>query len=439
MHSLFNSNICEIDKIISNESRLLERLIVAAREGHLCIIGGEEDCEVEVLKGEEEWFKKKVGRWGNRYYLQKNWILENRVVKEFKRLLQTEVDAIDIGNLKGVNVKQHMAVKKGLCEGVLCLTGGPGTGKSYTIGKIIERFQGSVCVCAPTGKAAALLQERLNMKVGTLHRILGVKEGKDLFYGEETLHYDMVIVDECSMIDVGMWSRLLRGVETGTRLILVGDQDQLPPVEAGRVFEELCAYMQTRGRGYVYLDECMRSDRYKILEMAERVKMGELIEYEGLRGGIEKLWKEGYQLLSCLRKGRYGVEEMNRLCEGGNEQPIIITRSNYRMGISNGELGMVQGEKVMIGGRCFRRALIPEYEKSYCLSVHKSQGSEFDKVAFFVPKGSEVFGRAILYTGITRAREEIIVFSEEGVIEACMTSPSDKMSGITVKLQEGVG
>jgi len=281
----------------------------------------------------------------------------------------------------------------------------------------------------------ALLREKLDVEVGTLHKVLGVKSGKDILFGDGMLDYEMVIVDECSMIDVGMWARLFRSVKRGTRLILVGDYDQLPPVEAGTVFGELCRYMKGRGRGYVHLEECMRSDRKEVLEMAEKVRRGESIEYGELKEGVEKLWEKGYQLLSCLRRGRYGVEAMNSLLAGGDEQPIIVSRTSNRMGISNGEMGVLKGDEIVIGERVFKESLVPEYEWGYCLSVHKSQGSEFKKVALLVPKGSEVFGREILYTGITRAKDEVVVLSEEGVIEQCLKRSSEKMSGIMERLK----
>ncbi len=427
--------VSEIDEMIGGGSQLFSCLVTAARAGHLCIEGGEVDCEVEVLKGREEWFAKKVGKWGNRFYLQRNWVLENRVVREFKRLLKEEVKRIDTGEFEGLNEKQREGVERGLSEGVLCLTGGPGTGKTFTLEKIVKRFPGSVCVCAPTGKAVALLREKLGGDVGTLHQMLGVRSGKDVLFGEGVLDYDMVIVDECSMIDVGMGARLLGGIRSGTRLILVGDHEQLPPVEAGTVFGELCSFMKERGKGYVHLEMCMRSDRREVVELAEKVRKGEVIPYGELKDGVEKLWDEGYQLLSCLRRGRYGVESMNRLLVREGEKPVIMTRTNRSLGISNGEMGVLRGEEIVMGERRFKEALVPDYEWGYCLSVHKSQGSEFNKVALLVPKGSEVFGREILYTGITRAKEEVLVLSEEGVIEECVTISSEKMSGIREKLR----
>ena len=160
-----------------------------------------------------------------------------------------------------------------------------------------------------------------------------------------------------------------------------------------------------------------------------------MIEYGELNEDAAGLWKKGYQLLSCLKRGRYGSDVMNGLLAGGDEQPIVITRTNHRMGISNGERGVLQGSEIVIGGKRYREALVPDYEWSYCLSVHKSQGSEFGKVALLVPKGSEVFGREILYTGITRAKDEVVVLSEKGVIEECLESTSEKLSGIGEKLR----
>ncbi|MCB1076176.1 MAG: AAA family ATPase, partial [Simkania sp.] len=166
-----------------------------------------------------------------------------------------------------------------LGESVVCLTGGPGTGKSYVIGKVVEKWGRDVCVCAPTGKAVGLLKEKLDVEVGTLHHLLGIRNGQEMLFGGKELDYGMVIVDECSMIDVGMWGALLRNIKSGTRVILVGDDDQLPPVEAGTVFGELCRFLKEKGKGYVHLDECMRSDRAEILEKAAAVRMGEKIEY----------------------------------------------------------------------------------------------------------------------------------------------------------------
>ncbi|MCB1106977.1 MAG: AAA family ATPase [Chlamydiia bacterium] len=419
-------------------------LMAAAREGHLCV--KREGNDGVKLRGDEERFEGLVGRWREYVYLQKNWVLEGTVVREFKRLLGGSVKRIDMGEVGSLNEKQREGVQSCLSEGVVCLTGGPGTGKTYVISEVVKRWGRDVSVCAPTGKAVSLLREKLDVEVGTLHGMLGIRDGKEVLFGGSELEYGMVIVDECSMIDVGMWGALLRNVKKGTRLILVGDHDQLPPVEAGTVFGELCRYMKGRGQGYVHLDECMRSDRKEILEKAALVRSGKGIEHGALVRDI-KGWKDGgYQILSCLRRGPFGVETINDLMWEEGEIPIMITRSDRRLDLKNGEMGILikkgkgraigKEDLARFGEREFSGALLPEYEPAYCISVHKSQGSEFKKVVLLVPKGSEVFGREILYTGITRAKEEVVVLAEEGVIEECVKRGNERMSGIGRRLCE---
>ncbi len=434
----------EIDKLVEQRCGAIGgELMAAARQGHLCL---RKETVVEgcvVLEGNEERFEGMVGRWGDLYYLQRNWVLEGEVVRGFLGLMG-DVKQIDLEDVGKLNEGQVRVVQMGLSESVLCLTGGPGTGKSYVIGEIVRRFGGKVCVCAPTGKAVALLREKLECEVGTLHGVLGIRGGKDVLFGGKELDAGMVIVDECSMIDVGLWAALLRCVRKGTRLILVGDHDQLPPVEAGTVFGELCGYMKERGRGYVHLDESMRSDRKDILEMAEAVKLGKMIRYGKLERKVEEWKKGGYRILSCLRRGPFGVEAINELMWEEGEIPIMITRTDKRMELSNGEMGKLikrnkgralgKDDVAVFGKRRFPAVLLPEFEPAYCLSVHKSQGSEFDRVVLLVPQGAEVFGREVLYTGITRAREEIVVLGDEGIIEECLKGTAVKMSGIRRKL-----
>jgi len=141
-------DICEVDEIIGGGSELLTRLVMAAREGHLCVRGGVEDCIYEELEGDEVWFGKKVGKWGDRFYLQRNWVLESEVVREFKRLLGSDVKRIDRGDLGEMNEMQRVAVEMGLSEGVVFLTGGTGDGKDLYCGEDCGGISGkSVCVC----------------------------------------------------------------------------------------------------------------------------------------------------------------------------------------------------------------------------------------------------------------------------------------------------
>jgi exodeoxyribonuclease V alpha subunit len=182
--------------------------------------------------------------------------------------------------------------------------------------------------------------------------------------------------------------------------------------------------------------------------MANAVKHGEMIEYGKLERKVEE-WREefrrgGFRILSCLRKGPFGVKAINEMMWGEGEIPIIVTRTDKRMGLSNGEMGILvkrnegrilgKDDRAWFGSREFSAVLLPEFEYAYCLSVHKAQGSEFDRVVLLVPKGAEVFGREILYTGITRAREKIEVLGDQGVIEECLKKSATKKSGIQRRL-----
>ena len=438
-----------IDELIGERfGPIAGELMEAARAGHLCIRSEERVQGVVDLKGDEERFEGVVGRFEDLYYLQRNWVLEGIIAREFRRLL-CDVKPIDSGVLEGLNLKQREGVLSGLTESVLCLTGGPGTGKTHVVAEIVKRFgEKGVLVCAPTGKAVSILRDKLEGEVGTLHHVLGIKDSKDLLFYEGALEAEMVVVDECSMIDVGLWSALLRAVKRGTRLILVGDHDQLPPVEAGTIFGELCRYMKERGRGYVHLEECMRSELAELLEKAERVKRGEVVPYEKLTLKIQEWKKEfkkgNFRILSCLRKGPFGVETINDLMWDGEEIPIMITRSDKKMGLFNGEMGTLikkdpgrvlgKHDVAVFNDRTIPAVLLPEFEPAYCLSVHKSQGSEFERVVLLVPKGAEGFGREVLYTGITRAKKEVWIFAEEGVVEACVKQKGDKLSGLRRRL-----
>lgn len=455
---------------------VVAELMEAVRGGHLCVRTTAEGVGVRQLEGHEEWFEEPVGVWNDLVYLQRCWVLESRVVRELKRLM-VDVKRVDFGEGGELNERQAEAVRKGLGCSVFCLSGGPGTGKSHTVVELVKRFGGKVVVAAPTGKAVSGLKGRLDVECGTLHRLLGIRGMMDILYGKTVLDADMVVVDECSMIDVGMWGALLRAVCTGTRLVLVGDHDQLPPVEAGTVYGEICGWMRERHpEGYVFLDRCMRSDQAEILEQAAAVKRGEVVKgiewgkrldvgmwkkcFQGpMRGevDVQALLEEmkGFRILSCMRQGPFGVEAINReLLERFRSDyqegdvwpiPVMVTRTSYRLEVCNGEMGVLlkrsgsvelgKDDLVYFEDRSVPAVLLPGLEWGYAISVHKSQGSEYDRVALVVPPGSEFFGREILYTGITRARVSLEIYGNEETLELCVAGSAQKLSGIRRKLE----
>lgn len=460
--SILNDEIV-IDQLVADNVGIPEaaEMMEAVRQGHLCV--QKVIPTARELHGDEEWFEEPIGQWGDLAYFQRCWVMESRVVRELKRLIM-DVKPIDMMAMGSLNEGQKEAVSKGLRASVFCLSGGPGTGKTHTVAELVGQFcdaGGKVLVAAPTGKAVAELMRRLgDVKGGTLHRLLGVRSVSDILWGKKKLDAGMVVVDECSMIDVGMWGALFSAIREGTRLILVGDHDQLPPVEAGTVYGEICGWMkECHPECYAHLDECMRSDQVEILEKAACVKVGKAIEAKSLKGLDVREWKKrfkqgGFRILSCLREGPYGVEAINRELfeafrkeyQGGEWRiPVMVTRTSYDYEVCNGEMGEwvkqtgsveLEAEDVVeFGDKVIPAVLLPGLELAYAISVHKSQGSEYDHVALLVPPGSEIFGREILYTGITRARLSLEIYGEAETIELCVAQSAQKLSGIRRKLE----
>ncbi len=442
------------------EKLFLATLMAVSRQGHLCLCIEEDTItplEQKVRAGAKE--SKFVCSFGNRWYLQRNWVLETRFLEQLKRLLKTPLPVGDCPLDSSLNEEQKEAIIQALTHSVSLISGGPGTGKSYLIKQLAASFPGRVLVAAPTGKAAAHLQCR------TLHALLGI--GSEPWNQEASVLFaDLIIVDECSMIDVRLFTQLLASVQAGTRLVLIGDKDQLPPVEAGSLFADLEQVVPC-----TYLKKCMRSDRAEILDLAQAINRGDsskitclnldaqqVVDYAkpffsqptDERPSQEQLLRQMQQfcILSCIRQGPLGVDTLNELIaecflsrlEDGQwlALPILITRSDYRLNVYNGQTGILmrhaaEKDRIFIGEHSFLASLL-FYEYAYALSVHKSQGSEYEHVLLLVPPGSEVFGREILYTAVTRARSKIEISGTLETIHEALKRSSRKISGLQARV-----
>lgn len=431
---------------------IVRSLMEAAREGHSCIKARAEGaCS---LKGDEEWFDGCIGQWDDLLYLQRCWVLESRAVRALKRLI-VDVKQIYIGGKGGdLTQSQFEAVKKGMASSLFCLSGGPGTGKTHVIAKLVSQYKGKdVMIAAPTGKAAMQIKERVNIEqVSTLHRLLDVKSFSDAVWKRDLIDAGLILIDECSMVDLSLWASLLSRVKVGTRLVLVGDPDQLPPIGVGTFYKEICQWIDPKNRAH--LEKCMRSSQLDILALADQVKRGEPIRAKPLEEIEISVWAARFQqgdfrILSCKRRGSYGTEAINRAMQdffekrGERTIPIMATESKDEYGISNGELGrLIKGKSsqnsqdvVCFKGLELPIALSPAFEVAYAISVHKSQGSEYNHVALVVPPGSEIFGREVLYTGITRARLSLEIYGQPKTVEMCSLKSCERLSGTLRKLE----
>jgi exodeoxyribonuclease V alpha subunit len=471
------------------------------------------------------------------YYFQRNWILETHFVKNYLKVLQEvhpkmRVDLLRVEEqvsalkLSGKLLEEQAhAILHGCRSSLTVITGGPGTGKTYTAGWLLrilweslgetDRLGCKVVVTAPTGKAASHLEGSINramegvavkpaIKAQTLHALLGVKGHRqvDRHVG---IDGDIIIVDESSMIDVWIMGDLMASIKPGARVILLGDISQLPSVESGSLFADIVSYHKNRDDTITHLKICQRAELKDIVDLAAQIDEGDVDEVlkkiswdsgnEGLVGVDLTGWtsplqmqhalvktvvdryplitQDGedplvmmqkflqFRLLSPMREGSLGVDELNRkiyseCCKkvGWNSSfavPIMITKNDYRMNVFNGDMGIlmqpVGGSKELPfaylldrdGGAGYRKiglASLPSYEYAYCLSVHKSQGSEFDKIALVVPQGADVFGREALYTAVTRARKSLEIWAHKETLHQMIEKHTKRHSGIISRLND---
>ncbi|MFI5395888.1 MAG: exodeoxyribonuclease V subunit alpha [Candidatus Binatia bacterium] len=438
------------------------------------------------------------------------------------------------------------------------ISGGPGTGKTYTVVKILAllveqalRASGRtlrVTLVAPTGKAAARLSESIQRakndldcseevknaipeEAATIHRCLGTAWGSSTRFRHDAdtpLLTDVVLIDEASMVDLALMSRLVAAVPPQARLILLGDKDQLASVEAGAVLGDICntgvrrsysrALVEDIARltgDHLRLDadapratgiwDCIvqltRSYRYgpesgigalarainagdgtkavAVLESSDYsdVALAEPAEDAGLSEALREAVLQGFQpflsqqtaeqqlralerfrVLCAHRRGPGGVEEVNQQIEQAlagaglirpqgqyyNGRPIIVTRNDYQLKLFNGDVGLITGDPAgapsqrvafFLGTdgepRCLSPSRLPPHETVYAMSIHKSQGSEFDQVAVLLPpRISPVLSRELLYTAVTRARHRVTIHATKEVVEQAIARRVERASGL---------
>jgi exodeoxyribonuclease V alpha subunit len=399
-----------------DERAFLASVMRSARQGHLC-------SKLEGKGFDSPYLVVENGL----VYLEKNYRYETEVIRELKRLMgqaplpQVKADLTD---------EQQVAFDLVRSENLSIIEGGPGTGKTYLVTELVKSFGSGarIILTAPTGKAAARMKEKNPGAVcGTLHSLLGVKSERQLAEHRTYIQADLIVVDEASMIDVKMLRALLKSMDTGQRVVFLGDGNQLPPVEPGGVFNDLIDLVPT-----AHLTRSLRSDKTEILELASSILSGVAPEPQGpLSYELIKKYSSA-TLLTPLREGPWGVKALNELLRGSRkETPIIITRNDSEAGFSNGDMGVLISEaEAVFDGKRWALSALPPYELACALSVHKSQGSEFDHVVVLVPPGTEVFGRQLLYTAVTRARQSVVLLGDAEVMTQTVQNSSRRRSGI---------
>lgn len=428
---------------------------------------------------------------------------------------------------------QRAAAMAALQQQRVLISGGPGTGKTTTLASIlallIEQSQLAlpatpglfdakpqalkILLAAPTGKAAARMQDAIREAKGrlaiseavraempetaqTLHRLLGARpQGGGMVWrhdAENPLACDVLVVDEASMIDLALMARLLAALPPQARLILLGDRDQLASVDAGAVFADLCTagaatlnvsfrFGADSGIGQLAAllragddDGALRLLRQGLPDLqwvAESSRHGVVRHAVRRYGEFMARAKEGnadifacfaaFRLLTPLRQGPLGVAALNAEIEKGLAaeglipprshwyvgKPVMIAGNDYALRLFNGDIGICVADPVSAelriafpsdeGVRLLAPARLPVHETAWAMTVHKSQGSEFDEAALVLPdEQSELVTRELVYTAVTRARRSAAIWASEEALRAGCRRRIVRHSGLVRRLLE---
>ncbi|WP_421774523.1 exodeoxyribonuclease V subunit alpha [Gracilimonas sp.] len=491
---------------------------------------------------------------GSRLYLHRYWKYEEELCawlkqkasarlelkQEHKKAVQSVLPpAKDLFEINW----QHVAVQLSFLKDLLVISGGPGTGKTFTVLNIIaaqalshSQQEFRIALAAPTGKASRRLSESIESgknnlspevlseieipdSAQTVHKLLGSDfRGSTFKFNEENhLPYELIVIDEASMLDINMWVRLIRAIGPNTKLIVLGDKDQLASVEAGSILGDICGGDNTFseavassirdlqgidipvGESASPINDCIlfltKSYRFGknsgIQKFAEAVnaldadKAIAILKNDQLEGlswvepdseALEQVFKtyvqdhyEDYsrlkedqrlkashkkKILCALRKGPFGVEYMNERAERlirryekridnrewYDGRIIMATRNDSLLKIRNGEIGMYQDKEGIIefeGDHPVRVSAtrLKEYEPAFAITIHKSQGSEFDEVAILLPNQvNTVLSKEILYTAVTRARLSTLIIVNEEILRRIIERSVSRKSGVEQKI-----
>ena len=407
---------------------------------------------------------------------------------------------------------QRTAVSRALDAGVMIITGGPGTGKTTIIRCITHAFAGmgmTFALAAPTGRAAKRMTEATGSDAKTIHRLLEYNPQEGFVRNKDNpLVYDLVIVDEMSMVDVPLMHALLNALPRGTRLLMVGDADQLPPVGCGDVLRDC---MDSGRLPVIRLTEIFRqAAQSRIITNAHRINQGQMpilssedsdfifeeilpperilervrdlcVKECGKLGTSEPLMD--VQVLAPMKKGMLGVENLNRVLQAtlnpaAEDKPehifgetifrqgdkIMQIKNDYKVtwyrqeknglmqegtGVFNGDLGTLYRldnlnrtlHVLFDDGRLAEYTFTQsdELDLAYCISIHKSQGSEFPTVLLPLAGGpAMLLNRNLLYTAVTRARAMVYCLGHKDIVARMVRTVQSRRryTSLSIRLQE---
>jgi exodeoxyribonuclease V alpha subunit len=508
---------------------LVARLSYEQSQGHSCLLLTEEEqnlirasgLALEVALSQDLKISETLPLilQNNCLYTHRYWVYETRLAQQLKQLLKRnfQMNSVEAALDKHFPALdnheidwQRAAAKLALTHAFAIVTGGPGTGKTTTVVKILALLQEladkplHIALAAPTGKAAMRLQESIGSsiktlsssdeikrqipdEVKTLHRLLGAQPPSPYFqhHADKPLPYDVVVIDEASMVDLALMSKLVDALKAGARLILLGDKDQLASVESGAVLADLTSSLKH------HTIELQKSHRFhgeiKDLAVAVNQQQGktawDLLEQggtqisllqENLIAYIAKkqlpyltLIKQGadfkqvfsvfneFQVLCSNRQGKNGISEINYLVEKHlhlsghwySGRPVMMTQNNAAMQLYNGDIGICmqdkeQNQRLMVfflrPDGSVKKVLptrLPPHETVFAMTIHKSQGSEFKEVLIALPdKMNPVLTKELIYTAITRAKQTVKIVAHCDIFTQAVKQKIQRHGGLAAKL-----
>jgi exodeoxyribonuclease V alpha subunit len=443
-------------------------------------------------------------------YVEK--LIENGIQQKVNReIVFNENTAFSHNRSKNPDDLQLAASYLGYLNNFSIITGGPGTGKTTSIAKVLSIVyelepKCRVAIAAPTGKAAMRVKESLinnnqvsedlrkiikeELEPKTIHRLLGYIYKTPYFRhnNENHLEYDLIIVDESSMIDVALFSKFLSAINPACRLILMGDKNQLASVDAGSIFGDLCSsfpgqvveltqsyrFGEKSGIG-IFSKAILSGDetavKYFIKNNTDSsiqfdsenkpnlldtfiADYEEIIKETDIKKALEMATK--LRVLCAIKDGEKGLKKINQRIEKYlykkglitstadiySNKLVIVTKNYYDLELFNGDVGIIRRDEnkqhrvYFLDKKNELRSvvpgLIPEMETVFAMTIHKSQGSEYDKVLIILPDNADnpLITRELLYTAITRAKSKVIIQGTTEVILTAVQKQIKRTSGI---------
>lgn len=448
--------------------------------------------------------------------------LQARLGAEAPARSDSEEETVDEADAH-LTLEQRAAVRAATTRRIALVSGGPGTGKTSIVVAMIRRLLAAgvasdeIALAAPTGRAADRMLRsvqkggiRAELKAQTLHRLLGYSMAIRGFrhHEDNPVHARVVIVDESSMVDLAMFDSLLRALSPETSLVLLGDADQLPSVDAGAVFRDLCEHLEGQ-EALTTLTHSFRmntadADGSEVYELAQGANAGgplaiqsraqtselrfagaELLPLDQRAAFLERWWTlvapqprfalrsyvtpfseadlevleagfaaaDASRLLALTHSSPCGTlalnEAMHKRAQPNGKrswaqgEPVMMKRNDYELGLFNGDQGIllrVAGKRSVVfrSGDTFRafalELVAPQLELAWCTTVHKAQGSEYDRIALALPEESSLGTREIIYTAVTRARRGALILANAASLERMLAKRISRESGLQSRL-----